>query len=208
VLSLGCPQGSPGFGFLAYASSSFRFHSPFTHSLASTYVPASVQSSRYPATLFPLVPLLPTLPRPHTHSSRTVLPAAPALPPSRRRSPDFLRKRELVPDQSRRVFLSVLQLGPSQHFPQGGCWPTFPTRSPGDASRPRRVLSSGHSLPVGSGDVIMLPPPISKRSLQGGADVTRGARWALPPRNSSRPARVIIMHIVFLFSEKHIIFLY
>jgi hypothetical protein len=155
---------------LAYASSFLSFfHSPLTHSLVRTFPhPRNLPAS--PATLFSLLPLLPKLPRPHTPSSRTVLPAAPALFPSCRRSPDFLRKRELLPDQSRRAFPSVLQLGPSQRFPQGGCWPIFPTRSPGSASRPRRVLSSGHSLPVGilSGGVVILLPPINCACLRGG----------------------------------------
>jgi hypothetical protein len=78
------------------------------------------------------------------------------------------QKRKLLHDQSRRVFPSVVQSRPSQRFPQRGYWPTFPTRSPGGASRPRRVLRSSHSLPGGGQVASSHFPPIRKRSSRGG----------------------------------------
>jgi hypothetical protein len=117
------------------------------------------------------------------------------------------------------VFFSVVQSGPSQRFLQGECWPTFPTRSPEGVSRPRRVLRSGHSLPGGEQMASSYFPPIRKR---GGADVRHGAQWALPLRDSGRPAhvkrtndiiiiliyylKILIIFIIYVISASTILF--
>jgi hypothetical protein len=71
---------------------------------------------------------------------------------------DILREWKTLRDQSRKVSRSVRQSGPSQRFPQGGCWPNFPTRSPGGVSGPRGrppVLS----FPPGEGRWRRCTPP-------------------------------------------------
>jgi hypothetical protein len=140
----------------------------FTHSSSHSFPhPRNLPAARDAFFFFP--PLFSTLPRPPSPLSCAVLPPLPhfllpvggvLISSGNREPPPPINYGGYFPPSS--------NWGRASVFPQGGCWPNFSKRSPGGASRPSVILLSGLSLSVGSGGVVILPPPISKRSLRGG----------------------------------------
>jgi hypothetical protein len=100
------------------------------------------------------------LARPHPPESRHVLTRRPCTSPfPSAESPISSGNGKLLSGQSRGVLPCVLQLGPSQRLPQGGCWPTFATHSPGGRFSPS-PRPSAWTFPLGGvGGVVMLPFP-------------------------------------------------
>jgi hypothetical protein len=164
----GLTSGSPwAAASLACTSSSFSL-SLAPHSLFLALVPAPTKPSHCPQRFFGL-PSLVLYPSASTLSLVSCCTTtAPALPPSRRRSPDFLRKpgtppRPITEGTSLRPPIGV----EPAFFHKRGCWPNFSKRSPGGASRPRVILP-GPSLSVGSGGVVILPPSHKQAQFTGG----------------------------------------
>jgi hypothetical protein len=146
---------------LTYASSSlsFFFHLPFTRSLTRTYVPAPAQSSRFPRDAF-----FSSFPAPNISASTYSLVSY----RTARRSRTFpfpLAESRFPPETGippRPVTEGISlrsPIGAESAFPARGMLAHFPHAFARGASRPRSVLSSGHSLPVGSGGVVILLPP-------------------------------------------------
>jgi hypothetical protein len=181
VLPPGCPPGLLASFSLAWRdyppdriSSSLSFFSLASLSGSNTPLHPRTIPTSCNTFLFSFLPDTPVSTR-YPLPFRTVF----FLLPFRRRRPNFLRERKPLCDQSQRVFRSVRQSGPSQRFPQGGCWPNFPTHSPGGASHPRGCLPVRSFPPRGKGGAVEslhFSPLPTGSAIHGGADMTRGAR--------------------------------
>jgi hypothetical protein len=112
-------------------------------------------------------------PRPRTSPSRLVLLFF--LPSCSSAASRFLPGAETPPRPITEGVSLRPPIGAEQAFPARGMLTQFPHTFAGGASRPRRVLRSGHFLP--GGQMVSShfpPPPIRKRNSRGGADVTCG----------------------------------